>query len=248
MARVQPRHHVPKKSFVGFFPLITAFFLGYICSAWLKIDRVGQWFSQYAFVKTTPPSSSPLAKKLPTPEFQFYTLLAQDQNQPTSTENKPLSNPTTAATKTPTTTTAKAAEYAELQKITGIPQHTQKSAPPTSSPATHSSSMLEVEVTKVPSPFLPQKTNTTEPIPHTTPGNKWYIQLGAFQRSLDAQRMQSALQAKGLQVQVVSSQQQQIPWHKVMLGPFTSFKEAQKMQTIMSRTEKVNGIIRKESA
>lgn len=87
---------------------------------------------------------------------------------------------------------------------------------------------------------VPNSARTT-PITQDT----YMIQMASFKKRQDAEHMRANLVLKGFNATVVATMQQEMDWFRVVVGPFSSHEEAEKIQLFIAQSEKINGIIRK---
>jgi cell division protein FtsN len=76
-------------------------------------------------------------------------------------------------------------------------------------------------------------------------GSGYIVQLASFQRQEDADRLKASLAMSGFEVKIHSVLQQNVIWYRVVLGPFVNRMDAQQMQTLVSRKQRIAGIVRK---
>lgn len=79
------------------------------------------------------------------------------------------------------------------------------------------------------------------------PNNRetYIIQVGSFKTPPEAERMKAALILKGFSVSIVPVTQGSLAWYRVIIGPYNSHADAQKVQLAFAQTEHVKGMIRK---
>lgn len=83
----------------------------------------------------------------------------------------------------------------------------------------------------------------------TLPKQEAYLlQVASFKQRQDADRMKAALVMKGFDVNVKKSVQENGRFYRVILGPFATKEEAQKMQTSFALQEHIVGMIRRMDA
>ncbi len=78
---------------------------------------------------------------------------------------------------------------------------------------------------------------------HTT--NKYWVQIAAFTKRLDAEHLKAKLALKGYMTMVVVANKDNINWYRVISGPFHDQLAAKKMQNTLAHAEHLNGMIRK---
>ncbi len=76
----------------------------------------------------------------------------------------------------------------------------------------------------------------------------YLVQVAAFKRQQDAEKLKAALSLKGFSVHVTAFNQQHSTWYRVSMGPFASRPLAVKMQGAVARSEHIVGMIRKMDA
>ncbi|MDI9817934.1 MULTISPECIES: SPOR domain-containing protein [unclassified Legionella] len=95
--------------------------------------------------------------------------------------------------------------------------------------------------------------STAPPIskPLLSPGKQkesYLVQLASFKSNHDAERLKAALILKGFDVRIAVAPPQQGGWFRVILGPYTSRLEAEKIQVEVARSEHLKGMVRKLDA
>ncbi len=75
--------------------------------------------------------------------------------------------------------------------------------------------------------------------------SKYVLQVGSFKNKIEAERMRAELVIKGFDVIIVTVNQQQENWYRVMVGPVISLKEAETLKLNLASRERINGMIRK---
>lgn len=121
------------------------------------------------------------------------------------------------------------------------PNSPQKTAEKTVAP-------VEIKTAAIPAPtsgsqpvFLAEnKNNTITNLPES-----YSIQVGSFKTSPEAERMRASLILKGFSVNIVPIAQGSVTWYRVVIGPYKSHDDAQKVQVAFAQTERVRGMIRK---
>lgn len=74
---------------------------------------------------------------------------------------------------------------------------------------------------------------------------QYVLQLASFQRHEDAEQMLAALVIRGFEANIKTITQQGVSWHRVVMGPFASRLQAEKVQGTIAQSERISGIIRR---
>jgi cell division protein FtsN len=98
---------------------------------------------------------------------------------------------------------------------------------------------------KVVPPRAPVQAVAAEPVQVSESTRVYVLQLASFQRREDAEHMQASLIMRGLDATIKTVTQQGAAWHRVMMGPFASHAEAEKVQGSIARSERISGMIRR---
>lgn len=72
----------------------------------------------------------------------------------------------------------------------------------------------------------------------------YLIQVAAFRRRNDAERVRASLIMKGFDVHIAAVKQQNLDWYRVVIGPFNSREQAEKAQMMIVKSERMKGMIR----
>lgn len=72
----------------------------------------------------------------------------------------------------------------------------------------------------------------------------YLIQVAAFRRRTDAERVRASLIMKGFDVHIAAVKQQNLDWYRVVIGPFNSREQAEKAQMMIVKSERMKGMIR----
>lgn len=78
--------------------------------------------------------------------------------------------------------------------------------------------------------------------------DKFIIQVGSFKVKSEADKMRAALVMKGLNASISEVNQQNVSWYRVVVGPFLTKQEAQKLQLNLAKNERIAGMIKKVEA
>ncbi|KTD61544.1 SPOR domain-containing protein [Legionella spiritensis] len=98
------------------------------------------------------------------------------------------------------------------------------------------------------SPAAPPTPPVTQSNPVTGTNDAYLVQIAAFNKRQDAERLKATLVLKGFDVSLMTVTQQNNSWYRVVVGPYHSRAEAEKAQLAVARTEHIKGIIRKLDA
>ncbi|OGV26413.1 MAG: hypothetical protein A3F18_03615 [Legionellales bacterium RIFCSPHIGHO2_12_FULL_37_14] len=174
--------------------IILAFAFGYLSSTLYDLPKLKSFIEANVVNKlfTKPLSLSKVANPQAAqvkPKFEFYTILAMDEEAPA---------------------------------IIDKPQN------------------LSSEIAPV-KPLLKEiAQNANEPY--------YLLQVAAFSRLGDAEKMQAVMQAKGLKVNIVEAVVKDVTWYRVILGPFKEKGEVEKVQQAIAGQDHVNSIVRRVAA
>lgn len=76
----------------------------------------------------------------------------------------------------------------------------------------------------------------------------YLIQAASFRHRHEADRMKASLILKGFPASVILITRDQTNWYRVMIGPYQSKDQAQKVQLAIAQSERINGMVRKMDA
>ncbi|CEK09751.1 SPOR domain-containing protein [Legionella hackeliae] len=209
--------------------IVASFLLGYLTANVFDFTSLNNWVHKNILAHDEPqPETKVVAKQenLPKPKFEFYTLLAKDHSSPT-----PLQRPTLATPAKPATPPQ------------GAPMQAAAPVAVAPTPATNA----PVVVNHAPAPVAEAK-----PVPATASANKpkesYLVQMASFKSKQEAERLKASLTLKGFDVHIVVAPPQQGGWFRVILGPYGSKMEAEKIQVAVARSERIKGMVRKLNA
>ncbi|MDP3705600.1 MAG: SPOR domain-containing protein [Legionellaceae bacterium] len=205
-----------------------AFVFGYLIATVFDMNQLSGWVNTHVFAQQTvqsPEKPASQQAQLPKPKFEFYTLLAKEQ------VGRPLPQ-------------APVAQTAQAIQPTADPVHVASSRPSSTAP-------LDLTVTQKlplhePLVAVQQDNKPTAVAANTT--DKFMVQVGSFKNLREAEKMKASLVMKGFDVTISSTNQQQISWYRVIIGPFDSRTQAQKVQLAFARSEHIMGMVRKMDA
>ncbi|MDP3561121.1 MAG: SPOR domain-containing protein [Legionellaceae bacterium] len=202
-----------------------AFIFGYLLATAFDINQLSGWVNTHILAKAPSSPTRPVVQQaeVPKPKFEFYTLLAKGQNGQPPVELAPSSQSQVAAVNAP-------------QQVAVVPA---------------ASTVVPIDLT------VTQKLPLHEPLiangqqPKSAPviaGERYMIQVGSFKNVREAEKMKISLVMKGFDVNISTTNQQQMNWYRVIIGPFRSRSDAQKAQLAVARSEHIMGMIRKMDA
>lgn len=76
----------------------------------------------------------------------------------------------------------------------------------------------------------------------------YLIQAASFRYRHEADRMKASLILKGFPANVILISRDKTNWYRVMIGPYASREQAQKVQIAIAKSERINGMVRKMDA
>lgn len=98
-------------------------------------------------------------------------------------------------------------------------------------------------------PVIPLENKQVTASPESVSKKAAYlVQVASFRKKEDADRMKADLILKGFDVRVTSVQNEQLYWHRVLIGPFDTRTQAEKVRVSLARNEHLSGMIRKMEA
>lgn len=212
-----------KSSSFKFFWLIPSFFCGYLVASFLDLSHFAQWAYQGIFMKSALNPNIKIAEKppeLPKPKFEFYTMLAKSE-KPT------LLNPP------------------------------QLRVPPPGPPSSHENQIksqvasLSKEIEKASIAKETEKALIADKkISNSLPrdNDRYWLQVASFKVKNDAERMKAALILKGFDVTITNTSFSQGGWFRVLIGPYQTKGEAEKIQLAVANQEHIKGMVRKWDA
>lgn len=222
------RSSAPKQ----FFGVVASFLLGYLTANVFDFTSLNNWVHKNILANDEPqPAAKVVAKPEdhPKPKFEFYTLLAKDHSPPVALPRPTLATPAKPAI-------PPQGPNAATQQVAAVTNATTTNVPHTSVPAPVTSSK---PVTSVKPVALAQNKPSKE---------TYLVQIASFKSPQEAQKMKATLTLKGFDVSIVAAPPQQGGWFRVVLGPYHSKMEAEKIKVAVARTERINGMVRKLDA
>lgn len=219
------------------------FILGYLVASVFDISSLSHWMTSRISTQATsshPSYSRVQTAEIPKPKFEFYTLLTKDQSV----------EPTVAATNTkPAAAAAAVAPQLVAKPEPAINANSAVVVANTASKA--EAAPLDLTVTqKLPlhEPLVataqPQSQPQLKAIPIIDKG-RYIIQVGSFKNQHEAEKMRAVLVMRGFSPVITSTTQQQVTWYRVLIGPFPSLTDAQRVHREFAVRDRITGMIRK---
>lgn len=207
--------------------ILASFLCGYLTATVFDYNSLSNWINHNVLAEK--PEAQPQAKvapqrpELPKPKFEFYTLLSKDNRAPGEISHRPSTAPLTKP----------AVQPQPVQPAASLPAPSSiQSLPKT----------LAAEPQKQNPPVIDSNAQTT------VRQGSYSVQLAAFNKRQDAEHLKATLALKGYNASISTIIHHGTNWFRVVLGPFSTFQEADKAQVAMSRSERIKGIIRKDSS
>ncbi len=214
------------------------FILGYLVASAFDISSLSHWMSNRFSTQATPshrPSQVQTAE-LPKPKFEFYTLLTKDKSVA----------PALATASTKPATVAVATQVAAKSESTINPSHV---VAVVSSSLKTAAAPLDLTVTQK-LPLHEPLVAAAQPQPQlktvqVLDKGRYIIQVGSFKNQHEAEKMKAALVMRGFSPVITSATQQQVTWYRVLIGPFPSLNDAQRVHREFAVRDRITGMIRK---
>lgn len=231
---------------------VLGFSFGYITAVFFDFNSLVAWLSQRVSNQGNQNQNTEIQKTVKKevapvkPKFEFYTLLSKDDaaSLPSKQELKAESLPEIESPPKPL-----------VRASTEVPS-TIDEMPTTGSstivPATSTSANLE----RTKAPLIQEKKPELPPTKVTSldtgdtgtkpnkPSHSFVIQIAAFNKAKDAERLKAMLTLTGFNASISTIQRQSVLWYRVSVGPFASLDEAKKAQVSVYKVEHMRGIIR----
>lgn len=210
------------------------FILGYLVASAFDMSHLSHWMTSRFTAQTNASNKSSMVKtaELPKPKFEFYTLLTKDR----TTESMEIAS--TAASQ-PSPKSALVANPAATTNVTSMasPAPKAESAP------------LDLTVTQKLPLHAPLVAMAPPPSVKTVANpekiGRYIIQVGSFKNLHEAEKMKAVLAMRGFSPVITSMTQQQITWYRVLIGPFSSLTDAQRVHREFAERDRIAGMIRK---
>ncbi|KTD23766.1 Sporulation domain-containing protein [Legionella lansingensis] len=202
--------------------VLASFLCGYLTATVFDFTSLSSWVHKNILAEDEPAVQTKLVAKkeeLPKPKFEFYTLLAKDHGPSPSGARPTLATPAKP----------------------GLPPQNPQVKPPIApviAAANNSSpGLAQAPVSEAKPVALPNRNKES-----------YLVQMASFKSKQEAERLKALLTLKGFEVTIVAAPPQQGGWFRVILGPYPSKTEAEKVQIAVARSEHIKGIIRKANA
>ena len=215
--------------------ITVTFLLCYLTASFLDVETVGRWMNKQILesheqLNQASSKSTPVKKEQssPKPKFEFYTLLA---NEKKGAPAVPASNSRPVATQV--TAAAASVKSAQTTSSTAVTSATIATTNKSNLPVSRQQQIAAVRVGNA-------KPLTAKP---AVKGN-FVVQVASFKARNDAEHMKGLLILKGFEVSVVPiSTPAKGNWFRVVIGPYPNRNLAQKAQVILSKNERLNGMV-----
>lgn len=205
--------------------------MGYLLASVFDINQLSAWISKNLLTQTNPVKTAQLqSTALPKPKFEFYTLLTKEQSSiPSATPTHPA--PTVVAKPS-------------------LPPTVESNLPSANAVSKPVSAPIDLTVTqKLPlhAPFVVSAAQQPKvmPTPKPVAGGKYTIQVASFRNSREAEKMRTVLTSRGFPTLITSMTQQRVTWYRVLIGPFDSITDAQRVHRDFAQRQGINGMIRR---
>jgi len=205
-----------------FLLVLVCFLMGYLSASIFDLTSLSNWVNSQLLARHPEEiikTQKAVEAQLPKPKFEFYTLLTKDKS-PVSQQPTSVGDP------------VKPAEVAKTTEPPALPIDLSLTKTAPTSPAEQPAVAVK-----------PQQTLA----PVVSSGN-YLVQVAAFKSRQEADRVKASLALKGFAASIYQIRQQQVMWYRVVLGPFPSRGDAQKMQESLARTQHLVGMVRKLEA
>ena len=94
-----------------------------------------------------------------------------------------------------------------------------------------------------PTPPPSRPTTTATAKQPATPAAGWYVQVGSFSQSVNAERQRDRLKDAGMDAHLHSADTDKGTSYRVLVGPSASRPQAEKLQQQLATTQKLKGIV-----
>ncbi|KTD16770.1 SPOR domain-containing protein [Legionella jordanis] len=216
---------------------LAAFLCGYITANVFDYTSLNNWLHKNVLAQEEAVSEAKVnARKdeIPKPKFEFYTLLSKD-SVPTASNTLPR-----ASIATPAKPAQPPANTAANQAVV----------------AASVSATAHVPAQSTANDVKNLRSNTSVPVAEARPvaqlatqkQESYLLQMASFKSRQEAERLKAVLTLRGFDVSIVAAPPQQGGWFRVILGPFSSKVEAERVQMAVARTERIRGMLRKLNA
>ena len=220
--------------------MLVSFLTGYLTASIFDLTSVSNWINTQLLAQhTSPIATKSVAQQapLPKPKFEFYTLLANQHAQ-----SEPVAN--VAPVRTAATTLSAAPTIPAPSPVPANPANELLAKNQPAPIAVTSAKTLAPIVTPVAPVVSAGKSASLAAIRKKS----YLVQVASFKSRVEAERIKGSLVLKGFAVNVVTVNQQQTSWFRVIIGPYESRDQAEKAQVSIARSEHLNGMIRRMDA
>lgn len=220
--------------------MVITFALGYFTASIFDIETLSHWMTTQVLENHEP--QQPIAKAKPKEQmppkqkFEFYTLLANEKGVG--------ANQTGAARGTatvPTNPNNTATVAANGAVGAAAPQANRATTTQVTAAATTTGRVAVNQRNQ----GKPVQVTTAKPVAVTLSRKANYaVQVASFKTRNDAEQMKGLLILKGFEVSVVPvATANRGNWFRVVIGPYPNRALAQKAQSILAKTERLNGMV-----
>lgn len=222
--------------------MVITFVLGYFTASIFDINALSHWMTTQILENHEPPPVVAKAKSAkeqtpPRQKFEFYTLLANEKGVGAASQ---------AAEKT-AQAPANSAAALVAQGAVGATNAPARGAAPVASSSTPTTRMAANQAPRI----VPTQQLNRVPVASAKPVTplpsqaNYIVQVASFKARNDAEHMKGLLILKGFEVNVMPvTTPNQGNWFRVVIGPYPNRALAQKAQIILSKTERLNGMVR----
>ena len=220
----------------------------YLAASWFDVNQLVNFFHHKAKATSenaTEPNKEALSSAAPPhPKLEFYTLLSSDK-APAALPHPEFSQKDNHQIKTAEVVEDEPPPLdLELNVASTEPKNPSLHSPEPSSPKPKPALPL---VREKPKPKLSSPVKVDyKPLSEKsrTPSLSYSIQIASFRGMNEAAHLKTKMAMKGYKLNIVSVNQQDLRWYRVMLGPFSSLTQARQVQKDFAMREHINGLIR----
>lgn len=224
--------------------IFAAFVFGYITAGFYDLSSLSRLVErmQDKQMSAKHAASKPEIMEVPKPKFEFYTLLTKDsqgniKRMVPETRSQQTANSKAHAVQQPARL-EQTAQNASSQTLTAVT--TLKQRPPVAVSRPLDPIVSQPQVDK---PIIIKPKQTLAVVKGT-----FLIQIAAFNRRDDAERMKASLLLKGYDASVVAYARPGTHWFRVVIGPYHNKTDVEKIQTSLYQRHHIRGIVRQMPA
>lgn len=221
------------------FPFVT-FIMGYLVASVFDMNHLSGWVATNLLNRsgtTAIKTAQVQPVDLPKPKFEFYTLLTKEQSR------MPGAAAMASAASTPVTPKPVSPAIAQSSPASNTTV-VKTDSPPIDLTVTQKLPLHEPLVAAMTQPSKAMSTGTSTAMV----GGRYIIQVGSFRNSREAEKMRATLAIRGFSAIITSTTQQQVTWYRVLVGPFESLTDAQRVHREFAQRERITGMIRRLDA